>query len=730
MKIRCILCSEFLSHPNKALKFHILNMINDGDDEITRQIKLFHDIAKLKQNFQKYINNPNDKITDKNHSLLSAYIFLLNSTFDELSSAFGFLSIVSHHGDVENFSELIANNKNFGKYFELSHEFDFWDEVVNNALNLEIYANLKTDKNELSRTIKDLYIAILMKKNKFDYTDFIEFKKLYSSLIYADKFEAIFSEKKEDLKPVETNELDTYISKLSFNQKRDDFRHFVLSNFDKNHRLFTLTAPTGYGKTLTALNFALKFKKERLIYVLPFTSIIDQTHEIISKIYENNKGILVYKAHHKTAVDEDTPEDRYSKVKFLMDSFSGNFNVTTLYQFIFTIFGNKNKDNVKFNQLKNSVVIIDEAQAIPYEFRVDFMRLCEIISQKLDTIFIFMSATMPIMGDKFKEISNLSYFKEQNRYVLKWLDINKNEENLIEKITQTAKNKNTLVVVNTIKKAQQLFLKFAGKFECYSLNGYMHDTHKREVIKGVKEAINLNKNGCGKPILLISTQSIEAGVDLDFDIGFRETAPISSIIQTAGRINRNFGDQGVLYVFEDICGYSDPIYGDLKTISDAILKDTLLQNDVEEKDILSIVTKYFKSLKEHLERAFVEQEMKELAFYDINEKINKAMNDEYKMTVIIEPRSEFIKEFEAKIFAINADENLDKFARLDIFKDTIKQISKFSINVSKIDADELNLRAVRALKEVYYLPFGDTAYNEKFGLKKDMDFNALNEAFD
>ena len=150
----------------------------------------------------------------------------------------------------------------------------------------------------------------------------------------------------------------------------------------------------------------------------------------------------------------------------------------------------------------------------------------------------------------------------------------------------------------------------------------------------------------------------------------------------------------------------------------------------EEKDILSIVTKYFKSLKEHLERAFVEQEMRELAFYDINEKIDKAMNDEYKMTVIIEPRSEFIKEFEAKIFAINADENLDKFARLDIFKDTIKQISKFSINVSKKDADELNLIAVRALKEVYYLPFGDTAYNEKFGLKKDMDFNALNEAFD
>ena len=80
-------------------------------------------------------------------------------------------------------------------------------------------------------------------------------------------------------------------------------------------------------------------------------------------------------------IDESTPQDRYSKVKFLMDSFSGDINVTTLYQFIFALFGNKNKDSVKFNRLKNSVIIIDEAQAVPYKFRADFMKLCEMMAE-------------------------------------------------------------------------------------------------------------------------------------------------------------------------------------------------------------------------------------------------------------------------------------------------------------------------------------------------------------
>lgn len=89
-----------------------------------------------------------------------------------------------------------------------------------------------------------------------------------------------------------------------------------------------------------------------------------------------------------------------------------------------------------------------------------------------------MSATMPVIkSENFKEISNLEYFSKQDRYVIKWLDIS-GEEDLLKKICETARDKNTLVVVNTIKKAQELFVKLRDKFSCFCLNGYMHDRHK------------------------------------------------------------------------------------------------------------------------------------------------------------------------------------------------------------------------------------------------------------
>ena len=397
-----ILFDEFWSHPNKLLENHIKNMISPGDEELDKQVKLYHDIAKLKNNFQIYIRDTSNDKLDKNHSLLSAYFFLLNSKFDEIPTLFGFLAIVSHHGDVLNLDRLVReDNKFLGDNFENSKELKYWDEVADAAKNIEIYSRLSTSKDEFLKKAMSLQIfsCRLIYRN-FTYKDFIDFKSLYSNLVYSDKFEAIFNEPRQENKQIPLCELERHISKLAEKSddekpnKRDTFRNFVLNNFDENYKLFTLTAPTGYGKTLTALNFALKFNKSRIIYALPFTSIIDQTYDIIAKIYENS-DISVSKAHHKTTIGEEnlTEEDRYSKIKFLMESFSGEINVTTLYQLIFSLFGNKNKDNVKFNQLKNSVVIIDEAQAIPYNFRKDFILLCEIISQRLGTIFIFMCKT-------------------------------------------------------------------------------------------------------------------------------------------------------------------------------------------------------------------------------------------------------------------------------------------------------------------------------------------------
>ena len=528
--------------------------------------------------------------------------------------------------------------------------------------------------------------------------------------------------------------LESDIQNLPPNEKRDAFRKFVLNNFDKECKLFTLTAPTGYGKTLTALNFALKFNKPRIIYALPFTSIIDQTYDIVAKIYKSS-DILVSKAHHKTTIDEEnlTDEDRYSKIKFLMESFSGEINVTTLYQLIFTLFGNKNKDNVKFNQLKNSVVIIDEAQAIPYNFRKDFILLCEIISQRLGTIFIFMSATMPVIkSENFKEISNLDYFSKQDRYVIKWLDIG-GEDELLEKICETASDKNALVVVNTIKKAQELFTKLKDKFSCFCLNGYMYDDHKRATTRSVRCAIDKSKvDPLASKILLISTQSIEAGVDLDFDVGFREVSPISSIIQTAGRVNRHFGaTRGELYVFPEISKFANLIYGDLYKVSGAILGD-LKQKEVRESEILEISNLFFQKISNQLENLHIKSEIEKLEFENINQKIEDIMNDNYKQTIIIEPEENFIKDFEAKIFEIKNSPN-EKFTIRDLFKNHIRKLSKFSINVTLKDMNKLmpNLKQINGLKDMFYLPFGSSYfYSAEYGLKKDANLDITDEVFD
>lgn len=728
-----ILFDEFWSHPNKLLENHIKNMISPGDEELDKQVKLYHDIAKLKNNFQIYIRDTSNDKLDKNHSLLSAYFFLLNSKFDEIPTLFGFLAIVSHHGDAVNLM-MLAREAN--KFFKNSKELEYWEEVANAAKNIQVYSGLSTKKDEFLGKAKKLrqYLILLQYRHKFTYEDFINFKSLYSNLVYSDKFEAIFSMPKQETKEIPIDVLESDIQNLPPNEKRDAFRKFVLNNFDENYKLFTLTAPTGYGKTLTALNFSLKFNKSRIIYVLPFTSIIDQTYDIVAKIYKNS-DILVSKAHHKTTIDEEnlTEEDRYSKIKFLMESFSGEINVTTLYQLIFALFGNKNKDNVKFNQLKNSVVILDEAQAIPYKFRKDFILLCEIISQRLGTIFIFMSATMPVIkSENFKEISNLEYFSKQDRYVIKWLDVS-GEEDLLEKICETASDKNTLVVVNTIKKAQELFVKLREKFNCFCLNGYMYDDHKHATIEAVKRAINTNKDDpLASKILLISTQSIEAGVDLDFDVGFREVSPISSVIQTAGRVNRHFGEiRGELYVFPEISKFTNLIYGDLQKVSKAIL-EIFKQREVRESEILEISNFYFQKISDQLENLYIQSEIKKLEFENINHKIEEVMKDNHKQTLIIEAKENFIKDFEAKILEIKNSSN-SEFTIRDILKNHIRKLSKFSINVTFKDKEKLtpNLKQINGLKDMFYLPFGSSYfYSDDYGLKKDTNLDIEDEVFD
>lgn len=742
--MRTFSSSDILSHPQKLLREHVKGMLSFASNDLEKDVILFHDIAKAKEPFQRFIRDTSLKVDNKEHSLLSGYFFLLNSKHSDLDTCFGLLAILSHHGNIKNFDVLVKNDNELylARNFEKSKEFTFWDEVGERARSIDIYSNIEVGYDEfMSKANEMARKTRLLTIKKFQYEDFIKFKSLYSSLLYADKFEAIFDKGKEQGKAIPLKELEDYMTKLPFNEKRNTFRKYVLNSFDANCKLFTLTAPTGYGKTLTALNFALKFGRERIIYALPFTSIIDQTYDIISDIYKDNKDVLVVKAHHKTTVNDvedknndngdDISEDRYSKIKFLMESFSGDINITTLYQLVFAIFGNKNRDNIKFNQLKGSVVIVDEFQAVPYTFRKDFIELCKIISKTLNTIFIFMSATMPYIENRedFKELSNLDYFEQQDRYEIKWLELGNEDEreaNLIAKVKEEAKNKSTLLVVNTIAKAQELYLRFRGEYKTFCLNGYMYDEQKRDVIDNVKALINN-----GEKVLLVSTQSIEAGVDLDFDVGFREISPISSIIQTAGRVNRHFGDKkGTLYIFDSVSKYEKAIYKDLQLITENMIPMFKERWSVSEKETLAFVEGYFYKIHEKLEKSLIEVEINKLAFADINKAIDQKMSEDYKVGIIIEPSDGFIKRFEAELFEINSNKELEKFDQLARMKDHIKTLSKYSVNIGVKEKDRLALAPIRGVSDLSYLPYNSVSqFSDEYGVKKDINLDTENGTF-
>ncbi|MBL0318113.1 MAG: CRISPR-associated helicase Cas3' [Alphaproteobacteria bacterium] len=311
---------------------------------------------------------------------------------------------------------------------------------------------------------------------------------------------------------------------------------------------FSLTVPTGGGKTLASLGFALEHahyhKKERIIYVIPYTSITEQTAQVFRDVCEPLGDIIV--EHHSNFNDEYEQEKQNSKSRLATENWDAPIIVTTTVQFFESLFAARTSRVRKLHNICNSIVILDEVQLLPAEF---LNPICDIMNQLKDiysVTFVLSTATQPVLENlnlpdyerKFKGLTNVReiidnpdfFYKTLQRVSIQLPNVNKRYEwpELAEELQQY---KQVLCIVSKREDCRNLHhLMPEGTIH---LSALMCAEHRREVINNIKIRISNNES-----IKVISTQLVEAGVDFDFPVVYRSMAGLDSIAQAAGRCNR------------------------------------------------------------------------------------------------------------------------------------------------------------------------------------------------
>jgi len=341
-----------------------------------------------------------------------------------------------------------------------------------------------------------------------------------------------------------------------------------LNAAEKPPGLFTLTAPTGSGKTLSSLAFALQHiihhnaklglddprRFRRIIVVIPYTSIIEQTARVYrEELFESVFGQDYVLEHHSNVAPRerkedrgrDAEEDRLRRARFAAENWASPVVVTTNVQFFESLFSNRPSDCRKLHNIGRSVVLFDEVQTLPPRLVPSLLSGVRLLTRDYGVTAVFMTATQPAFASasgalpydwKPEPIStNESELAEALRRTkiqlprpnetFSWADI-------AEKLTDEPQS---LCVVNTTKDARELFglLRGIQPDGAFHLSARMCPAHRQETLKVIRNQL-ANGNRCR----LVSTQLIEAGVDVDFPIAYRAFGPLDSIIQTAGRCNR------------------------------------------------------------------------------------------------------------------------------------------------------------------------------------------------
>jgi CRISPR-associated endonuclease/helicase Cas3 len=443
---------------------------------------------------------------------------------------------------------------------------------------------------------------------------------------------------------------------------------------------------------------------------------------------------VIYTSTHfnKEEFESVSPED-ISKDILLIEGWNSEVVVTTFIQLFYSLISSRNKAIRKFHNIVNSIIILDEVQAIPHYYWVLLNRMISFLAEKFNIYFILITATQPLLfNEELKEIKSLitkkeKYFNALNRVEL-MLDLepicfDKFKE-ILEKDLLANHDKNFLIVLNTINSSQEIF-NFVKELSLENTKYYYLSTGV--VPKARLERIKNSKKKSQERKIVISTQLIEAGVDLDVDIVYRDFAPLDSINQVAGRCNRNFDQKkGTVKIFvlkpeEEKREFHKSIY-DSFIISKT--KDTFKEfnrNRIEEKEFLNLSNFYFSKVnqgKADDKSIEILEDVKRLNFEKISE--FKLIEQDYqKIDIFVELDAEAqgiyrkyqeIKEIE------NSLERKSEFLRMrKDFYDYVISVP-FQYAADLVNDEEIGYISKEEIEQGYY-------YDQETGFKREKQSN-------
>ena len=700
-----------------------------GFAEVAKLAGLLHDLGKFSGAFQEYLAGERPGSVDTHHAVYGAAL-AFNRNW--LGPAF---VIAGHHAGLHNLHDL--QDLVCGEKYDVDNRLPPLQksfEVVLGGIREELaepgFAKCAEDKAIIEFYVRMLFSCLV----DADFLDTEQFSIGHER--HPAKLDA----------PLLLKRLQAHRGKFHSSGELNQLRNRVFEDCLEKARepagFFSLTVPTGGGKTLSGMAFALEHARRnrmrRVIVVIPYLSIIEQNAAEYRKVLDpQNEAIVI--EHHSAAFAKDDDQERIRSPEVLAaENWDAPIVVTTSVQFIESLFANRTSTCRKLHNIANSVILLDEVQTLPSHLLNPLLHVMRDLQKHYRTSFVFSTATQPAFirstslsnGFDVNEVREIvsqpgELFRKLGRVAY---EVRSEEDDWSRLVEEWADEPRALGVVNTRKQAAEWWELLRGSLKTkglqeeelsakrrsvFHLSSSMCAEHRTQVLNKVRRRL-----GEGRFCWLISTQVLEAGVDIDFPLVYRALGPLDSIVQAAGRCNREglLPGKGRVVVFRPTDGRLPSGVYRVATGIAARLLAQLSADDLYGKP--DLFQRYFGELFQYVPTDYqrrreccIQEDREALRFREVARKA-KVISDDSQ--AVIAPMKEAMEE----VYAIRERAQSDglRFAREDL-----RSLQRFMVNLHSRDIKRLeSLGLFRPLLPGMDLKVLDmAAYHEHLGVVID-----------